>query len=167
MGHRNAMGLVINPETGELWENENGPLGGAEINVILPGRNYGWPYISLGHQYDGTPFPVSMDGMEQPLVHWFPNPAVSGMTFYTGDKFPKWKRNVFVGGLVGTRIERLAFTPGWQSIGVKGSMGSEMLLYDLRQRIRDVREGPDGFLYVLTDENDGAVLRIEPADSRS
>ncbi|MEQ1870588.1 MAG: PQQ-dependent sugar dehydrogenase [Vicinamibacterales bacterium] len=164
MGHRNAMGLAINPETGELWENENGPMGGDEINIIRAGRNYGWPFISMGRQYDGTPFPPAMDGMEQPHVHWFPNPAVSGMTFYTGDVFPKWKRNVFVGGLGGTRVERLAFTPQWEPIGVKGALGSEPLLFDLRQRIRDVRQGPDGLLYVLTDETDGAVLRIEPAD---
>jgi glucose/arabinose dehydrogenase len=164
LGHRNAMGLAINPETGELWENENGPSGGDEINIIRPGRNYGWPYISLGREYDGTPMPMAMEGMEQPIFHWSPNPSVTGMMFYTGDRFPGWKRSVFVGGLVGTRIERIKFNAKWEPIGVRGSLGSEMLLYELRQRIRDVRQGPDGLVYVLTDETDGALLRIEPID---
>jgi glucose/arabinose dehydrogenase len=163
LGHRNQTGLAFNPETGELWEIENGPSGGDEVNIIRPGHNYGWPYISLGREYDGTPMPPAMEGMDQPVFHWSPNPAVFGLMFYTGDRFPKWKHSVFVGGLIGTRIERVKFNEKWQAVGAKGSLGSEMLLYDLRQRIREVRQGPDGFVYVLTDENDGALLRIEPA----
>lgn len=164
LGHRNAMGLAINPETGELWENENGPSGGDEINIILPGRNYGWPYVSLGREYDGTPMAMAQEGMEQPIFHWSPNPSVTGLTFYTGERFPKWKHSVLVGGLVGTRVDRVAFNAKWQPVGVQGALGGEMLLRELGQRIRDIRQGPDGLLYVLTDENDGAVLRIEPAN---
>jgi glucose/arabinose dehydrogenase len=163
LGHRNAMGLAVNPETGELWEDENGPLGGDEVNVIRAGRNYGWPYISLGREYDGTLMPTAMDGMEQPVFHWSPNPAVTGLMFYTGDKFPRWKNHAFIGGLTGTRLERIRFNAKWEPIGARGSTGTESLLLDLRQRIRDVRQGPDGLIYVLTDETDGAILRLEPA----
>jgi glucose/arabinose dehydrogenase len=162
LGHRNAMGLAVNPETGELWENENGPMGGDEVNIIKAGHNYGWPYISLGREYDGTFMPPAMDGMDQPVFHWSPNPAITGMAFYTGDKFPKWKHSVFIGGLAGRRLERLHFNDKWEAVGAVGSTGTESLLLDLAQRIRDVRQGPDGLLYVLTDETDGAVLRIEP-----
>lgn len=163
MGHRNAMGLAVNPGTGEIWANENGPSGGDELNVILPGRNYGWPFISLGREYDGTPMQKAQDGLEQPLFFWSPNPSVTGLSFYTGDKFPKWRRSAFVGGLVGRRMDRITFNDKWQPVGVEGTLGGEMLLGELKQRIRDVRQGPDGYLYVLTDEVDGAVLRIEPA----
>ena len=162
VGHRNAMGLAFNPETNELWENENGPSGGDEINVIRPGRNYGWPLISLGREYDGTPMDVAMEGMEQPLFHWSPNPAVTGLTFYTGSVFPEWGQSVFIGGLAGKRVERIKFNEKWQPIGVQGALGGETLLSELGQRVRDVRQGPDGMLYVLTDESEGAVLRIEP-----
>ena len=159
LGHRNAMGLAVNPETGELWENENGPSAGDEINIIRAGQNYGWPLISLGREYDGTPMEMAMEGMEQPLFHWSPNPAVTGMTFYTGDLFPKWQRSVFVGGLAGRRVDRIPFNDKWQPV-----IGAESLLLELGQRVRDVRQGPDGFLYVLTDETEGAILRIEPAE---
>jgi glucose/arabinose dehydrogenase len=162
VGHRNTMGLAINPETGELWADENGPSGGDELNILLPGRNYGWPFISLGREYDGTPMQKAQEGMEQPLFFWSPNPSVTGLTFYTGDKFPKWRRSAFIGGLVGRRMDRVTFNDKWQPVGVEGALGGEMLLGELKQRIRDVREGPDGYLYVLTDEADGAVLRIEP-----
>lgn len=163
LGHRNAMGLAINPETGELWQNENGPSGGDEINIIRAGHNYGWPFISLGREYDGTPMEMAREGMDQPVFHWSPNPSVTGLTFYTGDRFPNWKRSIFVGGLMGKRVDRVAFNEKWQPIGAQSSLGAEMMLLELGQRIRDIRQGPDGFLYVLTDENDGAVLRIEPA----
>ncbi len=163
LGHRNAMGLAVNPDTGELWANENGPSGGDELNIILPGRNYGWPFVSLGREYDGTPMVKAQEGMEQPLFFWSPNPSVSGLTFYTGDKFPKWRHSAFIGGLVGRRLDRVHFNDKWQPVGVEGALGAEMMLTDLGQRIRDVRQGPDGYLYVLTDEVDGAVLRIEPA----
>lgn len=163
VGHRNAMGLAVNPETGDLWENENGPSGGDELNIIQGGRNYGWPIISLGREYDGTPMTKAQDGMEQPVFFWSPNPSVTGLTFYTGDKFPKWRRSAFIGGLVGRRMDRVNFNEKWQPVGVEGALGAEMLLLDLKQRIRDVRQSPDGYLYVLTDEADGAVLKLEPA----
>ena len=164
VGHRNGFGLAFHPETGALWESENGPQSGDEINIILPGRNYGWPFISMGWEYDGTPFPLTMEGMEQPFLHWSPNIAVAGMTFYTGDRFPRWKGDVFIGGLVGTRVERLQFNSKGLPVKVRGGLGREFLLHELQQRIRDVKEGPDGLLYVLTDEQDGAVLRLEPVD---
>jgi glucose/arabinose dehydrogenase len=163
MGHRNAMGLAVNPETGELWSNENGPSSGDELNLILPGRNYGWPIISLGREYDGTPMQRAQDGMEQPVYFWSPNPSVTGLAFYTGDKFPKWKRSAFVGGLAGRRLDRVGFNERWQPVGADGATASEMLLGELKQRVRDVRQGPDGYLYVLTDETDGALLKLEPA----
>jgi len=166
LGHRSALGLAVNPFTGEMWENENGPNGGDEINILKPGRNYGWPLVSYGRTYQG-PWQVSPpghQGFEAPIVIWIPAIAVSGMTFYTGDKFPKWKGNVFVGSLrtgeiPGTgHLERILFNDKWEELR------REALLRGLRQRIRDVRQGPDGLLYALTDEKEGTVLRIEPAE---
>jgi glucose/arabinose dehydrogenase len=164
LGHRNSLGLAFHPGTGELWQNENGPNGGDEINVLVPGANYGWPLVSLGRTYPGPRQSelFSRDGFEDPVVYWTPSIAVSGMTFYTGDALPKWKGDVFVGGLrtgevPGTgHLERILFNEQMQELR------RESLLVDLRQRIRDVRQGPEGFLYVLTDEDDGALLRIEP-----
>ncbi|HTC86896.1 MAG TPA: PQQ-dependent sugar dehydrogenase [Bryobacteraceae bacterium] len=165
MGHRSALGLALNPPTGEMWQNENGPNGGDEINILKPGRNYGWPLVSYGRTYQG-PWQVSPPGhpgFEAPVVIWIPAIAVSGMTFYTGDKFPKWKGDVFVGSLrtgeiPGTgHLERILFNDKMEELR------REALLRELRQRIRDVRQGPDGLLYVVTDEKEGAVLRIEPA----
>jgi glucose/arabinose dehydrogenase len=165
MGHRSALGLAVNPATGEMWQNENGPNGGDEINILKPGRNYGWPVVSYGRTYQG-PWQVSPPGhpgFEAPVVIWIPAIAVSGMTFYTGDKFPKWKGDVFVGSLrtgeiPGTgHLERILFNDKMEELR------REALLSELRQRIRDVRQGPDGLLYVVTDEKEGAVLRIEPA----
>ena len=164
IGHRNSLGLAVHPTTGELWQNENGPNGGDEINIIKPGRNYGWPIISLGRTYTGPwqSQKFSQDGIENPIVYWMPAIAVSGMTFYTGDKLPKWKGDIFVGALrtgevPGTgHVERILFNEKMEELR------RESLLTDLRQRVRDVRQGPDGFLYVLTDEKVGAVLRIEP-----
>jgi len=165
MGHRSALGLAVNPATGEMWQNENGPNGGDEINILKPGRNYGWPLVSYGRTYQG-PWQVSPPGhpgFEAPVVIWIPAIAVSGMTFYTGDKFPKWKGDVFVGSLrtgeiPGTgHLERILFNDKMEELR------REALLRELRQRIRDVRQGPDGLLYVVTDEKEGAVLRIEPA----
>jgi aldose sugar dehydrogenase len=165
LGHRDQLGLTIHPETGAVLNNENGPNGGDEINLILPGRNYGWPVISYGRAYDGPRISdaPTRDGFEAPLVVWIPSIATSGMTFYTGDRFPAWKGNVFVGGMrygeiVGTgRLERVVFNNKMEELR------RESLLTDLHQRIRDVRQGPDGLLYVLTEEEDGALLRIEPA----
>jgi glucose/arabinose dehydrogenase len=165
MGHRNQLGLAINPATGEVWANENGPNGGDEVNIIRAGRNYGWPIVSLGRDYAGPwQGKFAQDGIEPPVVYWTPAIAVSGMAFYTGDRFPAWKGNVFVGAL---RFGEIPNTGHLQRIvlNAKGEdMRREMLLTELRQRIRDVRQGPDGLLYLLTDENPGALLRLEPAE---
>jgi glucose/arabinose dehydrogenase len=165
LGHRDQLGLTIHPETGAVYANENGPNGGDELNLILPGRNYGWPLVSYGRGYDGAPISnsPSREAMEEPLVVWLPSIAPSGMTFYTGDRFAAWKGNVFLGGMrrgeiPGTgRLERVVFN------AKMGELRRESLLTELGQRIRDVRQGPDGLLYVLTEEEDGALLRIEPA----
>jgi len=162
-GHRNGHGLAVNPETGELWETEQGPNGGDELNVLRAGRNYGWPLVTFGHDYSGAPISAHpfLEGMTDPLVVWLPSIGLTGMTFYTGDRFPHWKRNVFVGGLreggiPGTgQIQRIVFNEHWQELR------REPMLMELGQRIRDVRQGPDGLLYVLTAEEDGALLRIE------
>jgi glucose/arabinose dehydrogenase len=163
LGHRNQLGLAIHPQTGAVWSNENGPNGGDEINVILPGRNYGWPDVSLGRSYEGPwQGKFAKEGIEAPLVYWMPSIAVSGMAFYTGDRFPTWRGNVFVGAM---RFGEIPQTGHLQRVvfNERGEeMRREMLLTELRQRIRDVREGPDGFLYLLTDENPGALLRLEP-----
>jgi glucose/arabinose dehydrogenase len=163
-GHRNALGLAMHPLTGEMWQNENGPNGGDEINILKPGANYGWPIVSYGRTYPG-PWQSERPGhagFEPPVVIWIPAIAVSGMTFYTGDKFPKWKGDIFVGSLrtgeiPGTgHLERILFNEKMEELR------REALLRELRQRIRDVRQGPDGLLYLVTDEKQGAVLRIEP-----
>ena len=165
MGHRNSLGLAMHPGTGEMWQNENGPNGGDEINILKPGKNYGWPIVSYGRTYPG-PWQSQrfwQEGFEMPVVYWTPSIAVSGMAFYTGDRFPKWKGGVFVGAL---RMGEIPGTGHLQRILFNEKMEElrrESLLTDLRQRIRDVRQGPDGLLYVLTDEKEGAVLRIEPA----
>jgi glucose/arabinose dehydrogenase len=166
MGHRNGHGLAVNPETGDLWETEQGPSGGDELNILGAGKNYGWPIVSYGRDYLGSRIsdkPVR-DGMEDPTVVWLPSIAITGMTFYTGDRFPNWKRNVFVAGLrqggipCTGQIQRIVFNEKWEELR------REPMLTDLKQRIRDVRQGPDGLLYVLTAEDDGALLRIEPAE---
>jgi len=169
MGHRNALGLAVQPDNGAIWECENGPNGGDEINILRPGKNYGWPIVSYGRFYLGprvSEIPWR-EGMEPPLVFWVPAIAVSGMTFYTGDKFPNWKNNVFVGGMRqgevprSGHLERIDFNDKWEELH------RESMLRELEQRIRDVRQGPDGFLYVLTAENDGALMRIEPSPAPS
>jgi glucose/arabinose dehydrogenase len=165
-GHRSSIGLAVHPLTGEIWQNENGPNGGDEINVLKPGANYGWPLVSMGRDYQGPWHSerFQQDGYENPIVYWMPSIAVSGMAFYTGDALPLFKGDVFVGGLrtgeiPGTgHLERIVFNQNMQELR------RESLLVNLRQRIRDVRMGPDELLYVLTDEEQGAVLRIEPAD---
>ena len=168
IGHRSSLGLAVHPITGEMWLNENGPNGGDEINILKPGKNYGWPKVSYGRTYQGpwqSEHPGS-EGFEPPLVYWVPSIAVSGMTFYTGDKLAKWKGDVFVGSLrtgeiPGTgHLERILFNEKMEELR------RESLLVELRQRIRDVRQGPDGLLYVLTDEKVGAILRIEPAAAK-
>jgi len=163
LGHRNQIGLAIHPETGAVWSNENGPNGGDEINIILPGRNYGWPIVSLGRDYAGPwQGKFTQDGFEPPVAYWMPSIAVSGMAFYTGDRFPAWKGNVFVGAM---RMGEIPNTGHLQRLvfNEKGEeRRRELMLLELRQRIRDVRQGPDGLLYLLTDETPGALLRIEP-----
>ena len=166
LGHRSTEGLLLHPATGELWESEQGPNGGDEINVLKPGANYGWPLVSTGRSYPG-PWQskgFSREGFEDPVVYWMPSIATSGMAVYTGSKLPRWTNNVLVGGMrmgeiPGTgHLERIVFNANWEEIR------REMLLVDLRQRIRDVRQGPDELLYLLTDEDAGAILRIEPAN---
>jgi len=170
MGHRSSMGLTVNPASGQVWLAEMGPNGGDEINVIKPGRNYGWPLVSLGRTYPG-PWQAKVNepthtGYEPPVVYWTPSISVSGLTFYTGDKLAKWKGDLFVGGLrygevPGTgRLDRVLFNNNLEELR------RESLLTDLHQRIRDVKQGPDGLLYVATDEPKGAILRIEPALER-
>jgi len=165
LGHRNTLGLMLHPLTGELWQHENGPNGGDEINILAPGRNYGWPELSFGRYYSGervTEHPTR-EGVESPLLVWLPAIAAAGMTVYTGEKFPAWKGNLFVGslrqgGIPGTgHLQRIVFNERTEELR------RESMLTELRQRIREVREGPDGLLYLLTDEDDGALLRIEPS----
>jgi glucose/arabinose dehydrogenase len=163
LGVRSPQGLAFHPETGALWEDEHGPLGGDEVNIILPGRNYGWPIVTYGTDYDGTKISdaTTRTDLESPFMYWIPSIAISGLSFYTGDRFPEWKGNLFVGSMMQGRtrstghIQRITFNNGHP-------IQREPILTDLHQRIRDVRPGPDGFLYVLTDENPGALLRIEP-----
>ena len=164
LGHRNQLSLIVHPETGMLWNHENGPNGGDEINIILPGRNYGWPVVSFGRLYPGARVSEhqTREGMESPLVVWLPAIAVDGMAVYTGDRFPAWKGNVFVGslregGIPGTgHLQRIVFNDTTEEIR------RESMLQELRRRIREVRQGPDGLLYLLTDEDNGALIRLEP-----
>jgi glucose/arabinose dehydrogenase len=156
-GVRDPEGAAINPKTGELWEVEHGPAGGDELNIIRSGRDYGWPVISYGRQYT-TGKPVgsgltAMAGMEQPIYYWFPDVAPSGLMFYTGDRFPEWKGNLFVGSLASRALIRLV-------VDKERVVGEERLLADRNQRVRDVRQGPDGAIYLLT--SDGSLLRIVP-----
>jgi glucose/arabinose dehydrogenase len=163
LGHRNSLGLAFNPVTDDLWNNENGPYGGDEINVIKAGGNYGWPKVSFGREYAGPKIPNFAEGMIGPIVFWAPSIAPSGMAFYTGDRFPDWKNNVLVGAMLGGAVqgvghlERITFDENWDETA------QQSLLTDLKQRIRDIRQGPDGLVYVLTDEDNGALLRLEPA----
>jgi glucose/arabinose dehydrogenase len=166
LGHRSSLGLAMHPGTGEIWQHENGPNGGDEINILKPGANYGWPIVSYGRTYPG-PWQapkLSHENFEQPIVFWVPSIAASGIAFYTGGKLPKWKGDVFVGAL---RVGEIPGTGHLQRILFNEQMEElrrESLLVEMRQRIRDVRQGPDELLYLLTDHpKDGALLRIEPA----
>ena len=165
MGHRNQLGVDFHPETGDLWASENGPQGGDEVNIIKPGVNYGWPLASYSREYSGvrvtdTPW---LAEFEQPEILWWPSIAPSGLAFYTGEHFPAWQGNLFVGSMMVGRmprtghLERLVFNQRGEEVR------REWLLADLKQRIRDVRQGPDGYLYVLTEEADAVLLRLEPA----
>lgn len=165
LGLRSPQGLALHPSTGELWENEHGPLGGDEVNIMKAGANYGWPLVTFGRDYDGSAISAQTgrEGLEAPFMYWIPSIAVSGLSFYTGAAFPLWRGNAFVGSMIQGRtpmtghIQRIAFSDE----GIP--LAREPLLVDLHQRIRDVRPGPDGFLYVLTDHAPGALLRVKPA----
>lgn len=158
VGNRNVQGAALHPQTGELWAHEHGPQGGDELNVIRAGRNYGWPVITYGRNYgtgtrigEGT----SRPGIEHPLHHWIPSIAPSGMAFYTGSAFPNWRGDVFVGALAGQVLVRL-------KLDGEKVVKEERMLRGTLGRIRDVRVGPDGFIYLLTDSSDGVLARLEP-----
>jgi aldose sugar dehydrogenase len=157
-GHRNPQALAFHPETGELWSTEHGARGGDELNRIQAGRNYGWPIITHGINYNGQPIGIGKEraGLEPPVVFWVPSIGTSGMAFYTGNRFPNWKGDLFAGGLVGMQVERITLR------GTR-AVTRETLLGDYRRRIRDVRNGPDGYIYLLIDEP-GAVVRLEPVN---
>src|SRR5689334_15249015 len=158
-GLRNAEGLAFNPADGKLWEQEHGPMGGDEINIIEKGHNYGWPLVSYGLNYDGSPVgtgKATMAGVTDALWHWTPSIAPSGMAFYTGDLIPGWKGSLINGALKFELLSRLVLS------GDK-VVKEEQLLRGLHERIRDVRQGPDGAVYLLTDNSSGRILRIVPA----
>jgi glucose/arabinose dehydrogenase len=157
-GHRNIQGAAIHPSTGKLWINEHGPKGGDEINIPLAGKNYGWPVIGFGVDYSGAVIHESTEkpGMEQPIYHWTPSIAPSGMAFYTADAFPNWRGNLFSGALALTHLNRI-------ELDGEKVVKEERLLGDLGLRIRDVRQGPDGYLYLLSDARNGKLLRLVPA----
>lgn len=158
-GHRNPQGAALHPETGKLWIHEHGARGGDEINIPLAGRNYGWPVIAYGRHYSGGKIGEGSHkpGMEQPVHYWDPSIAPSGMTFYTGDKFPKWKGNLLVGALKYRLVARLELDG--ETVGKE-----ERILESLGERIRDIRQGPDGYIYLLNDSGDGKILRLEPVN---
>jgi aldose sugar dehydrogenase len=158
LGHRNLQSAALHPTTGELWTVEHGARGGDEVNIPQKGRNYGWPVISYGVDYSGAKIGegTKKAGLEQPIYHWDPSIAPSGMAFYTGDKFPAWRGSILVGALAGKLVSRLD-TNG------NRVTGEERMLQQLGERIRDVRQGPDGFVYLLTDSRNGRILRMRPA----
>lgn len=163
-GHRNPQGLALHPRTGELWSSEHGPRGGDEVNVVRRGANFGWPVVSYGINYSGTIFTrrTEAEGMEHPLYVWVPSIATSGLAIYDGDRFPWWRGSVFVGGLAGEQLSRLTFD-GHRAVS------EEVLLDGEIGRVRDVRQGPDGNLYVAIDDRSGQptpIVRLEPVESR-
>jgi glucose/arabinose dehydrogenase len=166
-GHRNGYGLAVHPETGELWQAEIGPMGGDEVNILQPGHNYGWPLVSMGRNYTGTlasDQPFARPGMDNARMFWVPSISPSSIMFYTGDKFPRWKNNLFVGALTTRQLIRVAFGQPNQAERREG------LLLPLNTRIRDVQQSPDGYIYVATEgasggnASDGMVLKIEPVE---
>ena len=158
-GHRNPQGLAVHPASGAIWIHEHGPRGGDEINILRGGANYGWPVVTYGRGFAWNNIGVGHEapGMEPPLLHWTPSIAPSGMAFYTGSKFPRWRDNLFVGALRGRHLRRIVVRDGVVA-------SQEVLLKDCLGRIRDVRQGPDGRLWLLTDERRGALYRIEPVE---
>ena len=167
MGHRNQMGLALHPETHQPWTTEHAPQGGDELNAIEAGKNYGWPVVSYGRHYNGVRISERFwaEGMEEPAIFWLPSIAPSGLMFYTGDAFPEWKGNLFAGALMTGRmpntghLERLIFSENGEELG------REWLLKEIGKRVRDVRQGPDDLIYVITDETDGAMLKLEPVET--
>ena len=158
-GHRNPQGLALHPATGAIWIHEHGPRGGDEVNILRGGANYGWPVVTHGRAYQGHSIGYGSEapGMEPPLLHWTPSIAPSGMAFYTGSEFPRWRGNLFVGALAARHLQRVVVRDG-------AVVSQEVLLEDRLGRIRDVRQGPDGRLWLLTDERRGALYRIEPVE---
>ena len=167
MGHRNQMGLALHPETHQPWTTEHAPQGGDELNAIEAGKNYGWPVVSYGRHYNGVRISERFwaEGMEEPAIFWLPSIAPSGLMFYSGDAFPEWKGNLFAGALMTGRmpntghLERLIFSENGEELG------REWLLKEIGKRVRDVRQGPDDLIYVITDETDGAMLKLEPVET--
>ena len=159
-GHRNVQGAALHPVTGELWTNEHGPKGGDELNRTLAGRNYGWPTVTYGVEYSGKTISEQQTapGIESPVHYWVPSIATSGQVFYTGERFPQWRGNAFVGGLASQQVSRLELD------GDRVVREEVLFKGELKRRVRDVEQGPDGFIYLLTDEPEGQVLRIEPGD---
>jgi len=166
-GHRNGYGLAFNPEAGDLWQAEIGPMGGDEVNILKPGHNYGWPVVSMGRNYTGSlasDQPFHQDGKDDPRMFWVPSISPSSLAFYTGDKFPRWKNSMLVGSLTQQNLQRVSFGQPSQA------ERREPVLRQLGLRIRDVQQGPDGFIYVATERSfggttaDGTVLRLEPVE---
>jgi glucose/arabinose dehydrogenase len=158
-GNRNPQGMTLEPATGRIYAVEHGPKGGDELNLIEPGTNYGWPVITYGRSYAGFKIGdgVEKEGMAQPVHYWVPSISPSGLLIYDGDHFPAWRGSFFIGALSAELLTRLEVTDGW-------TVAEERLLEDLEERIRDVRQGPDGLIYLLTDHSDGMLLRIEPLE---
>jgi glucose/arabinose dehydrogenase len=164
-GHRSPQGLVFHPETGDLWETEHGPQGGDELNLIEPGNNYGWPVIGYGVNYvSGSPIhqTTTVADMKQPVRFWTPVIAASGVMVYTGDKFPMWYGNIIAGGLAGEQLANLYMSDDYKTV-----VREDTLAYGIG-RIRDVRQGPDGYIYIATEDRAGAtstpIFRLEPVD---
>ncbi len=170
-GHRNPIGLAFHPETSQLWVSDIGPMGGDRLDIVLPGRNYGWPLVSLGRNYTGnlvSDQPWWRPGIEMPRMHWSPVISPASIVFYTGDKFPDWRGNLFVGALTAQQLQRVVIRGAGRGAGGQAEQRQPMLT-ELGMRFRDVAQGPDGYLYGATEaaygsgKPDGAILRIEPA----
>jgi glucose/arabinose dehydrogenase len=171
-GHRNPIGLAFHPETGELWVSDIGPMGGDRLDILKAGRNYGWPLVSMGRNYTGSLVsdqPWWREGIEMPRMFWVPSISPAAIAFYTGDSIPEWRGSLFVGALSGQQLQRVVIRGGGRGGGGQAEQRQPMLT-ELGVRFRDVRQGPDGYLYMATEvaygsgKPDGAILRIEPAN---